>query len=261
MAGAPEFVEIDGLRVRITRTGTRSDAPPVLILHGWGASIDAVGSILSGLGPRLDVLAVDLPGHGETDLPPAPWTTEDYARFVLALLDQQGIERASVIAHSFGGRLALQLSHLAPERLARIIITGGAGLRAKRPASYYGKVAIAKLGRFVGAVGGPPGRRLQARMRARVASADWLAVPELLRETLRNVLAEDLRPLLPGVRSEVLLLWGTHDADTPLWMGRVMEQEIPGAALVELDGGHYAYAEQAAQFNTIALTFLEGARA
>lgn len=259
MAGSPEFVEVDGLRVRILRSRTRSEAPPVLILHGWGASIDAVGSMTAGLGGRLDVLAVDLPGHGETDLPPEPWTTEDYARFVLALLDQQGIDRCSVIGHSFGGRLVLQLTHLAPERLARLIITGGAGLRPKRPASYYGKVAIAKFGRVVGATCGPPGKRLQARLRARVASADWLAVPELLRATLRNVLAEDLRPLLPGVQSEVLLLWGTTDADTPLWMGRVMETEIPGAALVELDGGHYAYAEQAAQFNTIALSFLEGA--
>lgn len=260
MPATLQHLEVDGLRTRISRRGPASDAPPVLILHGWGASIDAVGSILGGLGASLDTIAVDLPGHGETDMPPQAWTTADYARWTLALLDQLGIDRCSIVAHSFGGRVALQLVTADPQRVARLVITGGAGLRPKRKPKYYVRVGIAKFGKFVGAVGGPLGRRWQDRMRRRVASADWLAAPEAIRGTLRNVLAEDLRPLLPGITPPTLLLWGTHDEDTPLWMAHVLAAEIPDAALVELDGAHYAYAERAAEFNTVAAHFLQAAR-
>lgn len=260
MPATLQQLEVEGLPTRISRTNTPSDAPPVLVLHGWGASIDAVGSILNGLGATLDVIAVDLPGHGETATPPIAWTTADYARWTLALLDQLGVERCSIVAHSFGGRVTLQLMDQQPGRFARIVITGGAGLRPRRKPKYYVRVGIAKFGKFVGRFGGPLGRRWQDRMRRRVASEDWLNASEEIRGTLRNVLGEDLRPLLPGVTVPTLLLWGTHDEDAPLWMAKVMAEEMPDAALVELDGGHFAYAERAAEFNTIAAHFLQAAR-
>jgi len=212
VAATLQHLEIGGLRTRISRTGTPSDAPPVLILHGWGASIDAVGSIVNGVGATLDVIAVDFPGFGETDLPPHAWTTADYAQWILELLDAIAVTRCSIVAHSFGGRVTLQLMAAQPGRVARIVITGGAGLRPKRKPAYYAKVSVAKFGKFVGRFGGPLGRRWQDRMRRRVASADWLAAPEAIRGTLRNVLAEDLRPLLPACTAPTLLLWGTHDA-------------------------------------------------
>ena len=71
------------------------------------------------------------------------------------------------------------------------------------------------------------------------------------------MLAEDLSPLLAQVSAPTLLMWGDRDEDTPLWMAERMEAEIPGAGLVVLrGGGHYAYAEQAGQFNVVAAHFL-----
>jgi pimeloyl-ACP methyl ester carboxylesterase len=238
------------------RPAAPSEAPPVLVLHGWGASIDAVASIVDGLAGRLDVVAVDLPGFGESDEPAESWDVHAYVRFVLALADELGLERFSLVGHSHGGRIGIVLAATHPDRLARMVLTNAAGIKPKRKPSYYSRVAVAKAGRVVGAVGGAPGRRLQDRMRRRVASQDWLEASEAMRGTFRLLIAEDISPHLPKVHASTLLLWGTRDEDTPLWMGRRMEAEIPDAALVELDGGHFAYAERAAEFNRIAAHFL-----
>jgi pimeloyl-ACP methyl ester carboxylesterase len=247
------------LRVRHTRPPAPSDAPPVLVLHGWGASIDAVGSIVDGLADKIEVVAVDLPGFGESAEPPEPWDVGAYARFVVALTDELGLERFSLIGHSFGARIGIVIAATRPERIARMVLTGAAGLKPRRKPSYYGRVAVAKAGRVVGAVGGAPGRRLQDRMRRRVASRDWLEATEAMRGTFRAVIAEDLSPHLPNIRASTLLVWGERDEDTPLWMGRRMEEAIPDAGLVVLEGGHYVYAERAAEFNRIALHFLSEA--
>ena len=244
------------VRVRHSRPPTPSDAPPVLVLHGWGASIDAVGSIFDGFAGRFEVAAVDLPGFGESPEPPAAWDVAAYVRFVLGVCDELGLERFSLVGHSFGARIGIVLAATHPDRIARMVLTGAAGIRPRRKPSYYVKVGVAKAGRVVGAVGGAPGRRLQDRMRRRVASSDWLDASEQMRGTFRRVIAEDLSPHLPHIRASTLLVWGERDEDTPLWMGRQMEQAIPDAGLVVLDGGHYAYAERAADFNRIAAHFL-----
>jgi pimeloyl-ACP methyl ester carboxylesterase len=253
-------LRVNGLdvRVRHLRPAVGRDAPPVVVLHGWGASIDAVGSILDGLGGQLEVLAIDLPGFGESTEPPEAWDVGAYARFVLGVCDELGLERFSLIGHSFGARIGIVIA-ATEGRIARMVLTGAAGIKPRRKPSYYAKVAVAKAGRVIGAVGGAPGRRLQDRMRRRVASSDWLEASEAMRGTFRLVIAEDLSPHLPNIRASTLLVWGERDDDTPLWMGRRMEEAIPDAGLVVLDGGHYAYAERAADFNRIALHFLSEA--
>lgn len=242
-----------------TRPPGIPNPPVVFVLHGWGASIDAVGSILAGLKDTAELVAFDLPGFGESDMVPAAWTNADYARLVLRLADALGIERFALIGHSRGAAISIVLGSepSSRSRIERMVLTGAAGIKPRRRASYYGKVGMAKVGRAVGAVGGAPGKRVQQRIRARAASADWLAAPEALRGTLRNVLAEDLSPRLPQVAVPTLLIWGPADEDTPLWMGERMEREIPGAGLVVLRAGaHFAYAERAGEFNVIAAHFL-----
>jgi len=259
--GDTTMLTVDGLRVRLvhSRPAGVDDPPKVLVLHGWGASVDAVGSILAGLRDRVELAAFDLPGMGESEMVPAAWGNRDYAAFALKLADAIDFDRFALVGHSRGAAISLVLASdpATRARIERMVLTGAAGIKPRRPLSYYLKVGSAKAGRVIGAVGGRPGKRLQERIRGRAASADWLAAPEALRGTLRNVLAEDLSPLLPEVAVPTLLIWGPDDDATPLWMGERMEREIPGAALIVLrGGGHYAYAELAGEFNVIAAHFL-----
>jgi len=254
----PSRVEIDGISVRIARVGAPADPAdlPVVVLHGWGASLEAVAPIVDSLAAETEVLALDLPGFGESDDPPGVWGSDDYADFVAALLAHEGIDRCHLVGHSRGGAIAICIASARPELVDRIVLCDSAGLRPKRGMGYRLRVGLAKLGRLLGLLG-PPGRRLQERIRGRVASADYLEASEAMRGTFRRVIAEDLSERLPLVASSCLLVWGSEDADTPLWMGERMEQLLPDGALVVLDGaGHYAYADRPAVFARTVRHFL-----
>lgn len=262
------FLTVDGLRLRLahTRPAGIADPPVVVVLHGWGASIDAVGSILAGLRDRVELIAVDLPGFGESDMVPAAWGHADYAQLVIELADQLDLKTFALVGHSRGAAISVFLASdpQTSDRIERMVLTGAAGIKPRRRAAYYGKVGMAKAGRVIGAVGGSAGKRIQQSIREKAASRDWLDAPEAIRGTLRNVLADDLSDRLPQVKAPTLLIWGPDDDSTPLWMGQQMERDIPGAGLVVLrSGGHFAYAERAAEFNVIAAHFLTqaGARA
>jgi pimeloyl-ACP methyl ester carboxylesterase len=255
-----ETVQIGAQRVRYVRRRAADQAAgdaPIVVLHGWGAHLEAVGPILAALEGASDLIALDLPGFGESDPPPEAWSAGDYARFVSRFLDHLGVPRAHFVGHSHGGRVSIVLASDEPQRVHRLLLIDAAGIRPKRGLRYHRRVAVAKLGRLAAKVGGPAGRRLQAGMRSRVASKDYLEASEAMRGTFRAVIAEDMTDRLPRIRASTLLVWGERDEDTPLWMARRMEELIPDAGLVVLEGaGHYSYADAPGQFAAVARRFL-----
>jgi pimeloyl-ACP methyl ester carboxylesterase len=255
-----QTARIGALQVRYVRRRGPGAGPgdvPVVVLHGWGAHIEAVAPILGALEGASELIALDLPGFGESDAPLVAWGSADYARFVAEFLDQLGVPRAHFIGHSHGGRVAIVLATEEPDRVERLLLIDSAGLRPRRGFGYYRRVAVAKLGRAIARVGGAPGRRLQERMRARVASRDYLEASEAMRGTFRTVVAEDHSDRLRQIAAPTLLVWGEQDDDTPLWMARRMEELIPDAGLVVLSGaGHYSYADAPGQFAAAARHFL-----
>ncbi len=255
-----QTVRIGAQQVRYVRRRAAEAAPgdlPIVVLHGWGAHIESVAPILAALEGASELIALDLPGFGESDPPEQAWDVDSYARFMIYFLDELGVERAHLVGHSHGGRVSIALAADEPERVGRLLLVDSAGLRPKRGWRYRRRVAVAKLGRLVARIGGAPGRRLQERMRARVASRDYLEASEAMRGTFRAVIAADLSDRLPRIGAPTLLVWGDQDDDTPLWMGHRMEELIPDAGLVVLEGaGHYSYADAPGQFRAVARRFL-----
>ena len=253
-------VRIGSQQVRYVRRKADAARPgdlPIVVLHGWGAHIEAVAPILAALEGAADLIALDLPGFGESEPPEQAWDVDSYARFMIAFLDELGVERAHLVGHSHGGRVSIAFAADEPERVGRLVLIDSAGLRPKRGWKYRRRVAVAKLGRLIAKVGGGPGRRLQERMRARVASRDYLEASEAMRGTFRAVIAADLSDRLPRIRASTLLVWGDRDEDTPLWMAHRMEELIPDAGLVVLEGaGHYSYADAPGQFGAVTRQFL-----
>lgn len=255
-----QTVRIGSQQVRYVRRKAPGAAPgdlPIVVLHGWGAHIEAVAPILAALDGAPDLIALDLPGFGESEPPPEAWDVDAYANFMVAFLDQLDVPRAHLVGHSHGGRVSIALAAGQPGRVGRLLLVDSAGLRPKRGWRYRRRVAVAKLGRAVAKVGGGPGRRLQERLRARVASRDYLEASEAMRGTFRAVIAADLSDRLARIGAPTLLVWGDGDEDTPLWMAHRMEELIPDAGLVVLEGaGHYSYADAPGQFGAVARRFL-----
>lgn len=246
-------MQIDGLR---TRRLVRGEGEDLLILHGWGASIEAVYPIVAGLASVGRVHALDLPGFGESEPPPEPWGVEEYQVFVAAYMDAAGIARASIVGHSNGGRIAIRMAATEPARVAKLVLVDAAGIRPKRTFRWYRRVGMAKVGKYAARYLGAPGERLREMLVGRVASTDYAAAGEL-RPTLVKLVNADLRPYMPEIAASTLLVWGAEDEDTPVAMAREMERLIPDAGLVVLEGaGHFSYLDQPARFATIVSHFL-----
>lgn len=247
------FLDLAGLSARYL---VRGSGPPVLVLHGWGASIEAVFPIVTGLESIATVYALDLPGFGQSDLPPEPWGVEDYQTFVAAFMDALGLERAALVGHSNGGRISIRMASTEPQRVSKLVLVDSAGIRPKRTLRWYRRVGMAKVGKYAARFLGRPGERLRDLLVGRAGSTDYLQAGAM-RPTLVRLVNSDLREHLPRIEVPTLLIWGSEDADTSISAAREMERLIPDAGLVVFEGaGHFSYLDQPGRFATVVRHFL-----
>jgi pimeloyl-ACP methyl ester carboxylesterase len=119
----------DGTHLRLVESGD-VQAPPVLLVHGFGASSYQWRFTLPALAAAgFHVLAPDLPGHGFSQITHADgeYTRAAYARRLWALLDALGVARAPVVGHSMGGAIAAEMAWQQPERITRLALLSPAG--------------------------------------------------------------------------------------------------------------------------------------
>jgi pimeloyl-ACP methyl ester carboxylesterase len=249
-----QILDIQGIPTRLRRVGA---GPDLLVLHGWGASIEAVQSIIADLADVCTVHAVDLPGFGQTGLPPRAWGVEEYSDWTRALLTTLGLSRPSIIGHSHGSRIAIHLAAHHPELVDRLVLVDAAGIRPRRTPAWYRKVAMAKVAKHILNRLGSPGRAAGRRLVGHAASSDYSASDSAMRPTFVRLVNTDLTGLLPDIRASTLLVWGDQDTDTPLSDGETMARLIPDAGLVVFQGaGHFSYADQPQRFARVARHFL-----
>lgn len=247
------------------QTAEKSAAPTILFLHGWGCDGSIFQCFDKELNAHADCLFVDFPGHGQSGEPSEPWGVPEYAEQIRMLLKTLKIERVHIIAHSFGGRVAIWLSSHYPELVEKMVITGGAGLRkpdagkpSKRQQQYK------RLKAIVNAIGKVPFMkkwvdRMQEALVQKYGSPDYKRLNPNMRKTFVKVINQDLSEYLTQIRASTLLIWGSGDTETPLWMGQQMEKDIPDAGLVVFDGRtHFAFLEESQRFQVIVNTFLFG---
>ncbi|MBX7112617.1 MAG: alpha/beta fold hydrolase, partial [Dehalococcoidia bacterium] len=118
-------VRLHGHDVRYRVLG---EGPPLVLLHGITSSSRAWSEVLPGLAERHTVIAPDLLGHGESAKPMGDYSLGAYASGVRDLLVALGIERATVVGHSLGGGIAMQLAYQFPERVERLALVASGGL-------------------------------------------------------------------------------------------------------------------------------------
>ncbi len=236
-----------------------------MLLHGWGCDETIFNYLRREISHQCSVLTLDFPGHGRSDEPPCPWGVPEYAAQVKELLDSLGLDRVNVVAHSFGGRVAIELASSFPSLIHQLIITGGAGLRKqpteeqkKRQARYKRMNGLLEKCRKIPLLG-KVAELLQTKLRNKYGSADYIRLNENMRKTFVKVINYDQAHLLEKIQASTLLIWGSADTETPLWMGQQMEKAIPDAALITFDGrGHFAFTEEYPRFAIIAKQFFFG---
>jgi pimeloyl-ACP methyl ester carboxylesterase len=120
-----EFWTIHDCRRAFRQAG---QGPPVLLLHGLGDSSATWAALLPELARTHRVIAPDLLGHGRSDTPRGDYSIPAHANDLRDLLDALRLRRATVIGHSLGGGLAMQLAYQFPHLVDRLILVAPGGV-------------------------------------------------------------------------------------------------------------------------------------
>ena len=270
-AGPPSrFVDVAGVALHLRDTGPR-DAPAVLMLHGFGASLHTWEPWAERLSDRFRVIRIDIPGFALTGPDPTGDYSDARAVAVLAaLLDTLGVAQADVVGNSMGGRIAWRFALAEPARVRRLVLVAPDGFAS--PGRPYGQAepvpAMVHLLPWVmpcSAVRATlaPAYADPARMsEAEVDRAhDLLRAPGVRRAILARMsqhVLEDPRPLLPALSQPLLLLWGEQDRMIPASHAADWTAILPRAELVVLPGlGHVPQEEAPDQSLLPVRAFLE----
>jgi pimeloyl-ACP methyl ester carboxylesterase len=249
--GALRDVRVDGRQYCVADLGK---GPPLLLLHGIGGSLYDWRHLLRPLARTHRVIAVDLLGAGESEIP----ETEDFsiaaqARRVRGLLDALGVPRATLVGNSYGGGIALRVAQDWPERIDRLVLINSVCYPEEIP-TYVG-LAKAPCAECV-AETLPLGKMARWVLRNSYRTVETLTgeeldtyIQELRAPGRRSAIIRIIRAVVPpdttefearlkAIRSPALLIWGKFDPTVPIALGRRLVGDLPDARLVELEAGH-----------------------
>ncbi|HEY0888276.1 MAG TPA: alpha/beta fold hydrolase [Nocardioides sp.] len=124
-----QFVTVHGHRRAYVLAGPPpGTAPALLLLHGLACDHTTWDGVIEELATTYTVLAPDFLGHGQSDKPRADYSVAGYANGMRDLLTILGIDKVSVVGHSFGGGVAMQFAYQFPERTERLMLVDPGGL-------------------------------------------------------------------------------------------------------------------------------------
>jgi pimeloyl-ACP methyl ester carboxylesterase len=273
------LAEAAGVRTRYLDAGPRQ-APVVVALHGLGATNASMLPTVWDLATDYRVLAPDLPGHGASSAPRVAYDAAFFARWLTALLDEAGVERAVVIGNSLGGRISLEIALRAPERVRGLVLLAPAvafrRLRQLVPAVRLLRPELATLPLPMTAAVAEAGLRTMfahperlSRSASRAASEEFVRVFRrrdhrvAFFSALRQIYLDDPFGVdgfwrrLPSLEAPSLFVWGRRDRLVPAAFARHVAAALPSARTVVLeDCGHVPQFEMAEETAKIIRTFL-----
>jgi pimeloyl-ACP methyl ester carboxylesterase len=250
--------------------------PPVVAIHGLGATKGSFVFTVAALAARFRVVAVDLPGFGDSDKPiGASYSASFFAEAMIDLLDALELDRAGLIGNSLGGRVALEVALRHPDRVGRLALLAPS-LAWRRPRRWAPALRLVRP--ELGLVQLAPRAVVQAIVQRFIPGADegWTAagVDEFLRSYVtpagraafyaaaRHIYLEaphgsdGFWSRLPELQPDALFIWGRRDTLVPIAFARHVSEALPQARHVELDCGHVPQMERPVQTHKAVAAFL-----
>ncbi|CAG0911862.1 unnamed protein product, partial [Cyprideis torosa] len=139
---AYQQVEVDGIRVRYARKGGESGVPVVLI-HGFGGDLDNWLFNIDAISESHPAIALDLPGHGQSDVKLPGASIAALAEFVDHFMSAIDVDKAHLVGHSMGAAIASQIAVVQPDRVSSLTLIGSAGLGEEINNEYTERFAMA----------------------------------------------------------------------------------------------------------------------
>jgi len=264
-----QFIEVAGLRLHLRDTGPR-DAPPIILLHGFGSSLHAWEDWAPALEARHRMIRFDLPGFGLTGADPGRDYSDARAHAVIiALMDRLGLARADILGSSMGGRIAWSFAASHPGRVRKLVLMAPDGF-ASPGRAYDQPPRVPMLLRILPYT--LPDFLLRPSISPAYAQPD--RIPELtfqryrammlapgVRQAILDRAGQDMlvppERLLARITAPTLLLWGSADAMVPARNAQDYLRHLADARLVVLpDTGHVPMEEAPVESVAVLLEFL-----
>ena len=249
---------------------------PMIFLQGWGGSKESWELLMTRLGvlgltEKHCLIALDLPGFGESEEPETPWSVGDYVNWfeqVLQYLDSEmGIdfsEGYDLAVHSFGGRMLFKMlgrKDASKYKLDRLVIIAAAGIKHQKSLKIRVAGTLAKTGKKV--LGAGPLKWVaplaQKGLYKVLKSHDYEKTSGVMRETFLKVIDEDLRDnVVQGCKNPALIFWGKKDTYVPVTDARLIHLKIPGSKLIIFpDGKHGIHRTKAEEIADLVSEFIK----
>jgi pimeloyl-ACP methyl ester carboxylesterase len=268
---------LHGKRVAFRRAGA---GPTLVLIHGITNSSQSWEPAMRLLARDFDVIAPDLPGHGESDRQRGDHSLGGHACVMRDLLHVLGVERATVVGHSLGGGVAMQFAYQFPDMVERLVLVGSGGLGREvsplirsaalpfaeqvlplltaRPLIEAGTVVASLIGRL----GFKPGADLAEVSRGVASLGDTERRAAFVR-TVRSVIS----PLGQRVTATdrlylaadlpTLIVWGDRDPIIPVEHGRAAHALLPSSRLEIFEGaGHFPQLDDPFRFAELVTEFV-----
>jgi 4,5:9,10-diseco-3-hydroxy-5,9,17-trioxoandrosta-1(10),2-diene-4-oate hydrolase len=258
------------------------EGPPTVMLHGGGPGASGMSNFhtnLPAFAEHFRTLVVDQPGYGKSDKPQVLGNYFTFAADALkSLLDELGIQKTHLVGNSLGGGTAVRFALSYPERAGRLVLMGPGGLSLNvfAPDPTEG---VKRLAAFA-APPGPSREKMAAFLRTLVFD-QRLITDDLIDERFAAACDPEALAAMASMgasffdsgsfedgllwreahrlRHRVLLIWGREDRVNPVDGALVALKMIRRAQLHVFGGcGHWVQVEKAAEFNRLAIGFLEG---
>jgi pimeloyl-ACP methyl ester carboxylesterase len=255
--GKSKFVTLNGAKIHYQSYGQGSEA--FVLVHGWSSNLTAWGYQIPDLAKRARVVALDLPGHGQSDKPQLAYTMDHFAAAVDAVMKDAKVERAVLLGHSMGTPVVRQFYRKYPKKTLAIVIVDG----ALRP---FGDKAMRD--QFTNAIKAPTYKDFAAPMLAQMAGllstedldrvkASFANTPQYVLVSAMESMYDDALYANDKINVPVLAIL----AKGPFWPADT-EQFLKGLApdleFVMWEGvDHFLHLEKKKEFNDAVIAFVD----
>ena len=272
LPGEPDdatFVSIQNTRVRYVDSG--GDKPPIVLIHGFAASLGTWSAVRPALEESHRVIALDLKGFGWTDRPRGDYSPRAQAALVVALLDKLGVtEPVDIVAHSWGSSVALRLAIDNPERVKRLALYDAWAYEEQLPTFFVwsrtpvlGELLFSLFYRErpddkMASAFYDPTIIDEAFVEEVEANLDRPGTVAAALEAVRGQRYTTIQSQYASIDKPVLLLWGREDRVTTLQFGERLVSELPHASLVVFPRcGHFPMIEAREQSTARLVEFMQ----
>lgn len=208
----------------------------IIFLHGWGGSISSFKYFADILSNSFKVLNIDFPGFGQSREPLREYSVRDYANEIHNLILNLNIESYYVVAHSFGGRVALVLNDI-NSNMEKLVLVDSAGIKPRFSLKKWLKIKKYKIYKKLVKT-----RLLNPKCLEKFGSNDYKNLSENMRKTFVKVVNEDLSRYAKNINIDTLIVWGKNDKETPPYMAKRLKRYIKNSEIVWINNaGHFSY--------------------